>query len=504
MLAFDIFDTGTGNKLQLLYLLYKKEDWYSIDELVFDSHLERKSVLKYTKELARDLLEINSSQTTIQIEFSKGKGFRFEGGTLGYLKSIPIISEQSISLSLMKELFFQTKLSLDYFQQKYFVSESTLRRKVKHFNNILQKYNLKIKSLNRELSIEGSEPQFRYLSYIAFWNVYRGISWPFPAIDQQKILDFIENEMRRYSPFKDISAVNWSYVIAINLYRYNQKKELSSEDLPEFTHQLNHDALSTLGIHDSILTTIQHYFHVSIPEADFLCLLFQTRSSFLLVPSISKRLLDVHKALNTPVYQMYQIYLDVIKPDLSSTDEQTKITYRSVILVGFLTDILFPNFSTTFSGYDYTKYLKQYYPFLREEMVKKFYEMQKKSENITFINEEMLVARFCEAHALIQSPTVFSPPVYIQLETDLPVIMEKITAKQILYFLKPFYNVSFVSPTDPTEISKPDLIIASTTYPLLNKRAKTIPVVYINPGFSSTDIFNIIEVIENKIEFRNP
>nr|WP_087642320.1 hypothetical protein [Enterococcus sp. 9D6_DIV0238]OUZ27879.1 hypothetical protein A5889_003293 [Enterococcus sp. 9D6_DIV0238] len=58
MLAFDIFDTGTGNKLQLLYLLYKKEDWYSIDELVFDSHLERKSVLKYTKELARDLLSL--------------------------------------------------------------------------------------------------------------------------------------------------------------------------------------------------------------------------------------------------------------------------------------------------------------------------------------------------------------------------------------------------------------------------------------------------------------
>ncbi|MFD1901511.1 helix-turn-helix domain-containing protein [Enterococcus termitis] len=173
MLSFDIFDAETGKKLQLLYLLYKKEDWYSIDELVFDSHLERKSVLKYTKELANDIVEVESAQIT----FSKGKGVCFTGGQIGYLETVPIITEQSIALSLMKELFFQTNLSLDYFLQKYFVSESTIRRRVQQFNLLLKKYGLKIKSVNRELSVEGNEIQFRYLSYILFWNIYRGMSW---------------------------------------------------------------------------------------------------------------------------------------------------------------------------------------------------------------------------------------------------------------------------------------------------------------------------------------
>ncbi|MEI5994254.1 helix-turn-helix domain-containing protein [Candidatus Enterococcus mansonii] len=502
MLNFDIFDAETGNKLKLLYLLYKKEDWYSIDELVFDSHLERKSVLKYTKKLATDLVEIDSLQTPVQVEFSKGKGVRFVGGKLGYLKAIPFISEQSISLSLMKELFFQTSLSLDYFMQKYFVSESSARRKVTHFNNLIKKYGLKIKSVNRELSVEGSEIQFRYLCYILFWNVYRGMSWPFPTIDQKKIVTFIETEMRSYSAFKDVSVANWSYMIAINLYRYSQKKQLNPKDLPSFAHQLNQEALTNAGVHDSILIAIQKSFHLSVPEADFLCLLFQTRSSFLLIPVVSERLLTVHKSMNTPVHQMYQLYLDVMKPDLSSVDEETKIAYHSVLFVGFLTDLLFPNFATTLSGYDYTKYLKQKYPFFRAVMVDKFREIQKRATNVTFTNEEMLVTRFCEAHALIQSPTIFSPPVFIQMETDLPIIMERMIAQQMESFLRPFYNISFIpSSTHPEDVNI-DLIIASTTSPLLRRRARDIPVVYINPGFSPTDIFNIIAVIENEVETR--
>ncbi|MCA5013651.1 MULTISPECIES: helix-turn-helix domain-containing protein [unclassified Enterococcus] len=506
MLNFDIFDAETGKKLQLLYLLYKKEGWYSIDELVFDSHLERKSVLKYTKDLAEDLLKIESTHVPIQINFSKGRGVRFIGGQLGYLKAIPFISEQSVSLSLMKELFFQPNLSLDYFLQKYFVSESTIRRKVTHFNSIIKKYELKIKSVNRELSIEGSELQFRYLSYIVFWNVYRGMSWPFPTIDQQKILTFIETEMKTYSYLKDVSTANWSYMIAINLYRYNQKKEVTEEDLPNFSHQLNQEALTKAGIHDSILTSIQQNFHVSISEADFLCLLFQMRSGFLLMPVISKRLMAVHESLNTPVHQMYQLYLEVLQPDLSSADEQTKIAYHSVLYVSFLTDLLFPNFTTSLSGYDYTRYLKQNYPFLRSAMVVKFQELQKRAigTGVSFKNEDMLVARFCEAHALIESPTKFSPAVYIQMETDLPIIMERIIAQQMESFLQPFYNISFVPSTaSPDEVTI-DLIIASTTSSLLKKRARDTPVVYINPGFSTKDLFNIITVIENEVEARRP
>lgn len=504
MLRFDIFDSETANKLQLLYLLYKKEDWYSIDELVFDSHLERKSVLKYTKDLADDLIKEQSNKASLLIKFSKGKGVRFTGGQLGYLEAIPIISEQSISLSLLKELFFQTNLSLDYFLQKYFVSESTIRRKIKHFNSLIEKYGLKIKSSNRELSIEGNELPFRYLSYILFWDVYRGMSWPFPTIDQQKIHTFIEKEMRPYSPLKDLSVANWSYMIAINLYRYNQKKEVTFEDLPSFSHQLNQEAISRAGVHDSILTSIQQYFHLPTAEADFLCLLFQIRSGFLLIPAISKRVLAFHKNLNTPVHQMYQLYLDVMQPDLTSVSEQTLITYHSVLFVGFLTDILFPNFATTLSGYDYTRYLKEKYPFLRAVMVNKFHEMQKRAVNVSFSNEEMLVARFCEAHALIQSPTIYSPPVYIQMETDLPVIMERIIAQQIESFLQPFYNISFVPSTTKPETVIVDLIIASTTTPLLKKRARKTPVVYINPGFSIKDIFNIVTVIENEVESRKP
>ncbi|MEI5990146.1 hypothetical protein A5881_001639 [Enterococcus termitis] len=498
MLSFDIFDAETGKKLQLLYLLYKKEDWYSMDELVFDSHLERKSVLKYTKELANDIVEVESAQ----INFSKGKGVCFTGGQIGYLETVPIITEQSIALSLMKELFFQTNLSLDYFLQKYFVSESTIRRRVQQFNLLLKKYGLKIKSVNRELSVEGNEIQFRYLSYILFWNIYRGMSWPFPTIDQQKIIRFIETEMRPYSPIKDVTVASWSYMIAINLYRYNHKKPLTNEDLPSFAHQLNQEALTQAGINDSILFSIQQSFHLSTPEADFICLLFQIRSSFLLIPTVSKRLLAVHKSLNTSVYQMYQVFLKVIQPDLSFIDEETKIAYHSVLFVGFLTDLLFPNFATTLSGYDYTRYLEQHYPFLRTAMVEKFREMQKYFPAVSFSNEEMLVARFCEAHALIKSPTIYSPPIYIQMETDLPVIMERIIAQQLESFLQPFYNISFVSSTAQLEEVNIDLIIASTTSSLLKKRAQNIPIVYINPGFTPSDVFTIIAVIENELKIR--
>lgn len=488
MFSYEIFEIDSITKVDLLDLLFKKSDWYPIEELVYDSQLDRKTILKYIKELSSDIATSFGSNSSTQIIFFKGKGFKFLGDAVAYHAIIRTIFEESLSLSLMKELFFQQSFSLDSFLRTHFVSESTLRRKITHFNKALKKYDLKIKTSNREIKVEGSELQFRYLSYMIFWEVYKGAFWPFPRIDEHKILQFITDEINPLSTFQELSTIQWSYMIAIILSRFNQGNAMKETELPDFAHATNLALFDTTSVFDSIVNKLKQTFHLSVPEIDFVFLLFQIRDRFYLIPNVFNETLHIHESFNTQVYQLYKLFFKLFQPDLSALDQKRVLIFKSMILVTFLSDIIFPNFSTTMTRADSSKYWRENFPFLQNTMREKLYVMKQQTSPSFLNNEKMIVGRFCEASFIIGDSSNFSPPVYIRVQEDFPIVIETIIAN----VLSPFCNVKFVSEFD----KQIDLIVAPTASNTLKKSLSSIPIVYITTEIQIPDINNLVTAVQ--------
>lgn len=490
-----LFDRVTSTKLNLLYLLFQNGDWYRIDELIANSQLDRGTLMNYISNIQNDIDSITTISTPL-IVISKGNGIKFLGDKMSYRIVIHSLIEASISFSLMKEFFFKPSVSIDIFANDHFVSESSLRRLIVKLNTFYKKYGFNFHSKNRQLTFKGSEVSFRYYSYQMFWFIYRGLEWPFPIINEEKILTFIEQNFLAHSSLKDISITKWSYILSVNITRFNLGCSIRDSDLPYFSEELNQTIIQQ---NSTILTAFKEAFFLSKAEINFIALTFQIETSFYLTNHSTEKILEFHQTHNTPIYQMYELLLDDPLFSMSEITSEKQKVVKSLILAVFLSASLFPSFETNIAGYDYSKYLKKNFPYFYERMVIKLHSMRKKTDSSLLNNEEFLIPRLAEIYALIGKPTDFDPKIFIKLETDLPIGMESVLANQLTSAFDSFFNVEIISPLSPDSTVAIDLIIATVASKTLAKKWKK-RIVCINPEFRSFDFYNVAIEIE-KIRF---
>lgn len=496
MIDYLLFDKGTSTKLNLLYLLFQNGDWYRIDELAANSKLDRGTLMNYISILQKDIDSFPTISKPL-IVVSKGDGIKFLGDKTSYRVIIHSLIEASTSFSLMKELFFHSSVSIDTFANDHFVSESSIRRLIVKLNTFYRKHGFYFLSKNRQLTFEGSEVSFRHYSYQMFWFVYRGLEWPFPNISEGKVLMFIEKNFLSLSSLKDTSIAKWSYILSVNITRYNLGYSISESNLPSFSEELNQLIIQQ---NTAIATALKEEFFLSKAEINFIALVFQTETRFYLTNHSIEWILKFHQSHNTPIYQMYELLLDDPTFSISKITLENQKIVKSLIVAIFLSASLFPSFETNIAGYDYSKYLKNNFPYFYERMALKLRSMREKTESPLLNNEKFLIPRFAEIYALIGKPTDFDSKIYIKLETDLPIVMESVLANQLTSAFESFYNVEIISPLHPDSSIAIDLVIATVaSKPLAAKWKKTI--VCINPEFQSLDFYNIaIEIEKIRLE----
>lgn len=496
MIDYLLFDKVTSTKLNLIYLLFQNGDWYRIDELTVTSQLDRGTLMNYISNLQKDIDSFPIiSKPSIMV--SKGNGVKFFGDKTSYRIIIHSLIEASISFSLMKELFFKTSVSIDIFANNHFVSESSVRRLIVKLNTFYSKYGFQFHSKNRQLIFKGSEASFRYCSYQMFWFIYRGIEWPFVNAGEDKILTFIEKNFLEHVSLKETSISKWSYILAVNVTRFNLGYKINENDLPDFSGELNRTIIQN---NSSIFNAFKDDFFLSKSEVDFIFLTFQIGTRFYLINRSTERILEFHRSNNTSVYQMYELLLDDPAFSMSEITFENQEVIKSLVLAVFLSTLVFPNFETNIAGYDYSKYLKKNFPYFYERMALKLNSMREISDSPLLNNEKFLIPRFAEIYALVGKPTDFDPKIYIKMETDLPIVMESVLANQLTSAFESFFSVEIISPLYPDASVAIDLVVATVaSKPLAKKWKKTI--VCINPEFRPIDFYNVaIEIEKIRLE----
>ncbi|MBO0469957.1 helix-turn-helix domain-containing protein [Enterococcus sp. DIV0242_7C1] len=492
MYAF--FDRETRTMLTLLRTLYLEEHWCSTEELMEWAKLDRRTVLKYLK-LLQEIAQNHEHKGLIDTK--KGAGHKFVGTKIEYRTLTFQLITMSIPFSFISDLYFLKNIDIIDFCEKHFVSDTVVKKIITDLNSFFSPYHIQLVVKKGIVTVTGEEVSIRYFAYLFFWGLFRGITWPFDSvISEQDIDKFLKKQFPNWTLTKKVSRSQFAFILAINLSRIKTGHSLSYEQLPPFTKDLNREVFfSTTSQVD--FETLHSEFNLlfDIPEAevDYFILVAQTRVQMYLLNDFLSKALDFHKNNQTVTFDIFNLISEQFSVKAKITDTETFNIITSLILSTCLAVILFPNFDTTITNYDYNNYLYNTYPFLKEEMKKRLNKINESVELSYLSNHSLLVPRLCELYCLVGHPTDFNPEIVIKMETDLPIVMEKILSNQLHSTLSPFFRTSFLSPIMPNEKITPDLIIASTKIHGIEN--SEIFVSYINPSFGTKDIKIIVDKI---------
>lgn len=144
--------------------------------------------------------------------------------------------KNSIFFLIIKDMFFDSSFSIKKAIDKYFVTNSTLRRYLKKIDQELQHFNLEL-SIKKELTIIGDEATIRLFYTSLFFEVYEGEQWPFSFISQKEVNDLLNQfPTDIYNPNEYTKRTYFQLFLAISILRV-RKKELVENRTLFFTYQ---------------------------------------------------------------------------------------------------------------------------------------------------------------------------------------------------------------------------------------------------------------------------
>lgn len=502
LLDYELFESAIKNKLLLLDIVYQAGDWVKIPTLCFKTEIGEKNVVEIMEEINEDLIQMTLlKEASGTIDYIKGKGFLFTGAELDYKKLTLYILKQSLIFNLLQELFLSSQVITSDILNNYFVSESTLRRKVLQINEFVAPYHLSLKYSTKQLKITGKEINIRYFGYQFFWTFYTGVAWPFSNVDQKKIDGYVRYALKNYDlAKKNTLTIDFSYMFALNVSRFHLKHPINDEDIPAYIKKISQRQLFPRS---TFYTNFQKEFFLSDSEIDYVGLLFQCRAQFYIRKDNLKEVIQLHRELETPIYQLYTLFTDETNIMYTPVKDELNLKLcHSIILSTFLHATFFENFISVASGYDLSYFYQKKYPHLYNYMKDVLKKMREKSDSPVLDNTEFLLPRFCEAFSAINIFTKFEPEVIVKIDTNLTMALEYILAQKLEQIFQNFFNVRFLSfiEVDQTEDQTFDMVFSSIIQNSEDSPYRGIPVYTFHPQISLSDITKINEILSKYIE----
>lgn len=501
-LKYELFESNIAMKLSLLDLVYQAEDWVKIPTLSFKTQMSEKKVVKYMEQLQEDLGQMQLlKESNAEINYIKGKGYSFKGEELEYKMLSLYLLNQSLIFVLLKDLFLNHQVLTADILNNYFVSESTLRRKVMQIDEYLSTYHLALKYSTRQLTITGDELTIRYLGYQFFWTFYTGVTWPFHHVNQKKVTFYVRDALKNYDlAKKNTITLEFSYMFALNIARYHSKHPINSADIPDYVREINQQILFPRS---NFYTDFQKEFFLSDNEIDYIGLLFQCRAQFYVRSDNLRGVIQIHRQKKTPVYQLYTLFTE--ETDIMYTPIGTELNLKlchAIILSTFMHATFFKDFISVASGYDLSFFYQTNYPNLYHYMEQVLEKICQQSTSSILENTDFLLPRFCEAFSTIHVFTKFEPQITVKIDTNLTMALEYILAQKLEQIFQNFFNVRFLSfiEVDQSENQSFDMVFSSIIQNVEDSPYKGMPVYTFQPQISLSDITRIQTILENHIK----
>ncbi|MGY3777458.1 helix-turn-helix domain-containing protein [Isobaculum melis] len=178
-------------KLDLLHLLEESEEKIKIFHVAKAINVATNTLYKYIKELDDALMY----QQAAKIKNTPSSGLSMTiYDKHKYKFFVKQLMMDELGIVILSKLLLGYELSFYQLTQEHFISETSIRRRIKELNHFLSKYDLKIKSRKRHLTLFGDERQIRLFAEYFFWKIYGSLTWPFQEVKKDEV-DFYVKEL---------------------------------------------------------------------------------------------------------------------------------------------------------------------------------------------------------------------------------------------------------------------------------------------------------------------
>lgn len=451
----NLLDTQNKIMLDMLDLISESHRWYTVNEISHELSVVERTVQRYVhrlKELIDHYNEERNHHVSISYEKYKGVLLEIDRGS-NYMELKSYILENDETMKIFKLIIFEEFQSIQKYATTHFVSENLVRKSLKKIKEFLNMYQL---TLSRStFIIEGEEKQIRLIIYISSWIIFKGVTWPFDFISQDKVylsVDSFSEELE--IGFSVIHRKQMAYMLAVNILRLRKKHVIEMEE--EWKNYANLPKLiNRLPVLNSFIEDYNIYIE---SELYFYLILIQLKPKLYESKTYQESVLNYHKKKESNVYVATERFMHLFNEKIVTIPEELEKRFFLTSFCAHLFCHLFSNIHVDIDGYMIFKDLENDYPNLKQELSDLLTELHQESHDSLFLKEHFLLQKYMLLFSSVLPLTFYEPVIQIFLDTDLPYFVKNNVKDQITNRFKYEFNLAFVQEND---LDTADLILTN-------------------------------------------
>ena len=441
----NLLDTQNKIMLNILDLVSESHRWYTVNEISHELNVVERTVQRYIHRLKETIDDYNEERNHhIALSYEKYKGVLLEiDSGSNYMELKSYILENDETMKIFKLIIFEEFQSIQKYASTYFVSENAVRKSLKKIKDFLGIYHL---SLSRStFIIEGEEKQIRLIIYISGWIIFKGVTWPFDFISQEKIylsVDSFSEELNL--GFSIIHRKQMAYMLAVNILRLRKKHVIEMEE--EWKDYAN---LPKLMANLPVLKEFADDYNIYIEsELYFYLVLIQLKTKFYESERYRKSVFKYHKKMNSTVYQITEQFMTDFQSEIAEIPEELEERFFVTVFCAHLFCQLFKSIQVDIDGYLIFSDLENDYPNLYEKLSCLLRKMAEENDAELLSKETFLIQKYMLLFSSISQLTYYEPEIQIFLDSDLPYFVKSSVTDQIVNRFKYEFNLTFIEAND--------------------------------------------------------
>lgn len=227
-----LYDPEIERVIYILNALERVDGKILLKDLAVQLEMNEKTVMRYGELIASFLKK--SGVHTIEFAFDNHIVTWEVYDISDYRFFRNYIVQQCAIVQLGVRLILGKRVNRIQFMEEFYLSESTLKRRLSSMRKLLKEYALNIKTSQGELILIGDESIIRRLARDGLMNLYEYSPWPFESVDERQIDLFIEKvfelsdfKYRRAMESEVIQTIKYDLAIQMTRVKLGYKVQLS-------------------------------------------------------------------------------------------------------------------------------------------------------------------------------------------------------------------------------------------------------------------------------------
>ncbi|MGY3767009.1 helix-turn-helix domain-containing protein [Vagococcus vulneris] len=438
---FNILSNHNQTILSILDIISENNRWYSVTELSMQLNVVERTVQRYLNQLEEIVATYNEGdRQTIKLSYEKYKGAYLEierGSNFIDFKNYILSNDESILI--LKEIMFEDFDSVKKYAMKNYVSEGMVRRSLKKIKDFLNLYHIDL--ARNSFKLIGEEKQIRLVAFILSWVTFKGISWPFDSISQDKVYNSVDTFSQAMK--LDISIIHrkqMAYILAINLIRLRKNHIIKLEESWK-----NYVDLNSIKESVPFLKSFMSEYNMHIEaEVYYYIVLMQTKAKIYDSEELKKRIITYHKKKNSDIYQATNLFIQQFESNFSPIPIELEKQFFITSFCAHIFAKLFKNINMDIDGHPLFEDIDEDFPILKDRISLLIDELYQLSGNSIFLEKQFLMQKYLLLFSSFLPLTSYEPPIYIYLESDLPSFIKQNITTRLTDRFKHDFNLTFL------------------------------------------------------------